>query len=180
MVKVLRLTEPVAEPVTLEEATARVDVVFSDDDDQIEALIKSARREIEDYCQRPFVSATWAVLYDGNLPTGDAVLCVPLADVTAITEITYRDGSLAVQEWLESGNWSFDAERQELRATDAWPSGTDLRIAATAGNSDSPLDVPPAIRQAILFLVWDTYEPHDELRTRAFRMADPYRERLGI
>lgn len=180
MVKVIRLTEPASEPVTTTEAKARIDVVFSDDDTQIADLISAARRAIEDYCNRPFVEATWAVLYGGDLPTLDAPLCVPLKGITAVTQVTYKDTNGTTQTWAESGNWIFDAERQEITPDDAWPDGTDLRIAATAGNGDSPLDIPGTIKQAILFLVWDYYEPHDELQKRAFRLADPYRERLGL
>ena len=180
MVKVLRLSEPSSEPITTAEAKARLDVTFSDDDDQIAAMISAGRRAVEDYCNRAFVQATWAVLYDGDLPSERTSLCLPLPDVSAVTSISYLDANLASQTWAESGNWSFDGERREITPDSAWPSGTKLRVAVTAGNGDSPISIPPPIRQAILYAVWDMYEPHSELWDRAKVLADPYRERLGV
>lgn len=189
MPNVIRLTEPAAEPVTAAEAKAQLDITDTDDDVMIGTFISAARRRVEDYCQRPFVSATWAVLYDGALPGGDCPLTVPLADVAEITEVSYRGADGTAQIWAMSGNWSFDAERQEITPVAAWPGGTHLRIAATAGNDDSPLDIPAPVKVAILMFVADMYENREagndmgkayEINPRATQLLDPYRERMGL
>lgn len=184
--KVVRLTDPSSEPVTLAEAKQQLRVSHTEDDGEITAMIVTARRAVEDYCNRPFVSATWAILYDGDLPIQDNALCIPLPDVTAIDSITYIDTSGVTQTWPDSGNWTFDAIRQEITPVDAWPDGTKLRINVTAG----PAKMPHPVRMACLMVVCELFE-YDKAEKQqagggawlpgfAGALLQPYRERVGI
>lgn len=185
--RIVRLTDISADPVTLAEAKAHLRISFDDDDDEITAFIKTARRRIEDYCNRLFVSASYAVLFDGDLPAGDSVLSVPVSDVTSVTSVKYRDLDGTQQTW-DSSDYSFDDERQELRPVDAWPDGTELRVEVVAGAS-SASDVPSPIKTAILLYVGEMYENREagnftsdryELNPGTLSLVQPYRDRMGI
>jgi len=185
--KVIRLSQPDVEPITLEEAKLHLRVSHDDDDTMIEAMIASARELVENYCNRNFVSAGFAILFDGDLPVSDATLELPLPGITDVVSVQYRDGDDDVQTWDESG-YSFDAERQTLRPTGAWPDGTDLRVEVQAGDASSAPQVPPAIRAAILLHVGDLYDARyahgvgQDYGTNpaAALLMHPYRERMGI
>ncbi|MDG3040442.1 head-tail connector protein [Roseicyclus marinus] len=188
--RLLRLTDPVSEPVTLAEARAhlRMDPNDTSEDSLIESVVKAAREHVEDFCNRPFVSATWAVLFDGStFWSADEALHVPVRGVTEITGVTYRTDASASVTWSAEA-YEFDAERQELRAKTAWPVGRNLRIALTAGNADSPVSVPNPIRQAILLCVGDLYELREAhvvgtiyaANPAAVNLMMPYRERMGL
>lgn len=185
--KVLRLTEPTVEPLTLAEAKEHLRVNTNAEDDYITALISAARAKVEDYCQRAFVSADFAILYDGDLPTQDAVLSAPLAGITAISEVTYTDAAGAVQTWGAS-SFIFDAERQTIKPTGAWPDGSDLRVEVTAGDDSSPLYVPPAIKMGIKMFLAGLYELRQDYlvgetlteNPAAMGLIQPYRLRMGM
>lgn len=192
--RVIRLTDPAAEPVTTDEALlfCRNDVAAGSGEaailtQEIMAMIRAAREHAENICSRPFVSATWAVLYDGDLPIEDDALFVPMPGVTAVTSVTYRDPDGASQS-IAAEDYTFDAERQLMRPADAWPSGTDLRIAVTAGATGERPSVPRPVRQAILMLVADMFENREAFSAGetvtehpAVRgMLQPYRERMGL
>lgn len=185
--RVIRLTDPSFEPVTLTEAKKHLPVDFSDDDFQVMAFISAARRRVEDYCCRSFVSASWAVLFDGQLPIGDAAMLVPIPDVSTVTSVKYRDLDGVVQTWA-SENYSFDPEREELRPVNAWPDGTQMRVEVVAGRS-STYGVPEPIKVSILLYMAETYENRQagmftsenyELNPRVLEMLQPYRVRMGI
>lgn len=185
--EMLRLTDPAVEPITRAEAKAHLRVDGSDEDDLIDALVSAARDRVERFCNRPFVSAGFAMLFEGDLPVGAEPLKVPLVDVTSVVGITYRDAAGAVQTWAEA-SWSFDAERQELRPATSWPAGSDLRFEAQAGDASTAPVVPPAIRAAMLLYLGDLFELRQAhvvgapiaVNPAAESLMMPYRVRMGL
>lgn len=181
---VLRLSQPAVEPISLDDAKDHLRVDISDDDDLISALITAARERVENFCNRAFVSAEFAVLYSGDLPSGDAALWVPLPDVTDTT-VTYTDADGASASFT---GYTFDAERQTITPDDAWPSGSNLRVGVTAGNEDSPITLPGPIRSAILLYLADLYDRRtasfvDERyyeNPAAVSLMMPYRVEMGV
>lgn len=180
--KVIRLTNPTTEPITLVEAQDHLRLIDGEDSDYVNAVISAAREYVETYCSRPFAAASFAVIYSGDLPIGDQAVSVPVADVTAVSAVEYRDENGAEQTWAAE-NYRHDADRQTLTPLDSWPSGTDLRIEVAAGAT-----LPASIKSAMLLIMADLYE----LRTAnvvgatvvenpaAAAMMSLYRERMGI
>lgn len=182
--KVIRLTEPASVPIAVDRLQAQLNADDTDDLPYLDRLLRAAFRHVEDYCGRPFAAATFAVIYDNDLPSGLAAVSVPVADVTAVSSVGYRDPDGAAQTW-DAANWRHDAERQVLTPLENWPEGTELRIAVAAGGSgDLPLPIETAtlmiaadlhdLRQA--HVVGTTYSPNP----RAEALMAPYRERMGI
>lgn len=60
----VRTTQPVVEPVTLAEAKLHLRIDSEDDDALITALISSATRWAEDYCDRTFCYTQWTMRAD--------------------------------------------------------------------------------------------------------------------
>jgi uncharacterized phiE125 gp8 family phage protein len=181
--KVLRLSEPSVEPVSLQEAKEHLRVRHDEEDALITRLISAARARVEDYCNRPFVSAQFAILYDGELPRGNTALRVPLAGIVAIDAISYIDVG---GEQAAFSTFSFDGERQTIRPATVWPAGTDLRVEVEAGgNAD---DVPFPIKAAINLYLGGMYELRESQvvgtilaeNPAAVSLIDPYRDRMGI
>ena len=179
--KVIRTSNPASEPCTVSEAKEHLRVTDDADTVYIAGLISAARARVEQYCNRAFASAGFAVVYDGDLPTGDTVVSVPVADVTAVV-VKYRDGNGAIQTWAAE-NYRHDPDRQTLTPLAGWPAGTDLRVEVTAGATP-----PEDIKYAIKLVLADMYE----LRTigivgtsvaenpAAEALMNPHRERMGI
>ena len=106
---VIRLTDPSVEPITLDQAKAHLRFTGSSSDDEIGAMISAARARVEAFCNRPFVSASFAVLHDGALPSGNLPIRVPVAGVTEVEDVSYRDVN-GVSQTFEA--YTHDAERQ--------------------------------------------------------------------
>lgn len=184
--KVIRLTQPTVEPVSVEEAKAHIRQTEDDDDLLVASYVSAARERVENYCNRPFTSATFAILYDGSVPAS-GVLTLPLPAITAISSVSYRDSDDETQTW-PSEAYTYDATRQELRPADNWPSGTALRVDVVAGDNSSPRSIPGPIRAAILLYTADLYDLRQAHvvgasiapNPAAEMLMDPYRVRIGI
>ena len=181
MSRVLRLSQPSTEPVTLDQAKTHLRVDIDASDDEITAWISAAREHVEQFCNRAFCEATFAVIYDGLLPAGSSALFVPMPGAT-IDGITYVDADGVTQAFSD---YTFDAERQEVAPDDSWPAGTSLRVAVSAGDDDN---VPYPVFAAILLYIGDMYQHRmaqvqDAKLTEnmaAERLLMPYRVEMGI
>lgn len=182
---VIRLTDPSVEPITLDQAKAHLRFTGSSSDDEIGAMISAARARVEAFCNRPFVSASFAILHDGALPSGDLPIRVPVAGVTEVQDVSYRDVD-GVSQTFEA--YIHDAERQIIEPDDAWPAGDRLRIQVTAGDDSSPPEVPADIRYAILLYLADMFELREAqvvgmtlaANPAAENLMMPHRERMGL
>lgn len=178
--KIIRLAEPTVEPLTLADAKAHLRVDSNDEDALIGQLISAARARVEDYCNRFFASANFALVYD-KMPSGEDALTLPPIGVSAITEIGYTDADGAVELFTA---YTFNAERETVTPDAEWPDGSDLRIVVTAG----PSAAPPAIVTAIKLFLGDFYwhreagivgASHAE-NPAALSLMQPYRVWMGI
>ncbi len=183
--KVIRLSQPLVEPVSTAEAKAHLRVDVNVEDALIAAYVSAARQRVEDYCNRPFVQAGFAVLYSGSIAASDAPVYVPIPGIASLEGLSYRDGD-GVTQTLDPADFTLDAERQEVRPVTAWPSGTDLRIEVLAPGT-SPM-MPGAIKAAILLYTADLYELRQAHvigapiahNPAAEMLMQPYRVRMGI
>lgn len=179
--KVIRLTAPTVELLTLSEAKAQLRVDFSEDDSFISSLIPVARDRCEQYCNRTFTEATAAILFDG-FPEGKTPLYVPLPNVTSVDAVSYIDEDNASQAVAGT---TYNAEFQYLWPAASWPTDATqgVRVAVTTG---APVDTD-AVKQAMLLILTDLYEYRGDLTERqvydnkaAMMLLQPYRVEMGV
>lgn len=157
------ITPPAVEPVTLAETKLHLRVTTSADDDQITALITTARELVEQSLSRALISQTLELVLD-SWPGSTIIL--PRPPLVSVTSIVYTDDA-AADATFASTNYLVDADstpgRIRLKSGKTWPSTTlqDLnavRVRYVAGYGAAGTNVPQPIRQAILLLIGDWYE----------------------
>lgn len=164
------ITPPAVEPVSLDVAKAHLRVDDTYDDALIGNLIVSARRHLENICNRAFCTQTWAVVMD-SWPFSD-VIYLPKAPLQAIDSITYYDTEDATVI-LADTEYEVDAisepGRIVLAVGKSWPctnlrqsNGVEIRYTAGYGVAD---DVPQEIKQAMLLLIGQWYEIREPIIT---------------
>lgn len=152
---------PTAEPVTLAEAKSRLRLIdFTDDDADIEAMIKSAREYCETYTDRQFMTATWQL----QLSEFPSVILVPKPPMQSVTTFAYLD-TAGTSQTVTASLYTTDTSDEPATIREAysqnWPTARDVFNAVTltyvAGWASAAL-VPYAIKQAILAMVAMQYE----------------------
>jgi uncharacterized phiE125 gp8 family phage protein len=157
-------TQPVAEPVTLEEVCEHVRVTNNDSDTYLQPLISAARRYVETFTRRALINQTLDFWTD-SVPSGDT-LALPRPPLQSVTSVTSYDSS-DVGTVFSSTNYRVEAENHEtgrvvLKSTADWPSNTrdwhGLNVRFVAGYGTDPENVPEPIRHAIKLLVAHWFE----------------------
>jgi len=151
-------TAPATEPVTLAEAKAHLRVDHSDEDDQIEALIQSAREWVEDHIERPIITQTITGATDRFSRRMELK-----PNLQSITAIRYIDTDGAEQT-LDASVYALDdyalIGAVYLAPNQEWPSTRgepfDVQVDFVAGYGEAA-DVPAKIKQAILLLIGHLY-----------------------
>lgn len=192
MIKRQRLTDPVAEPITVDEARAHLridDDVFDVEIPLVEAFISAARDYCENYCNRAWASATWLTLVD-RIPTYGRI-CMPDPATTDVTAISYLDAQDS-EKVIDVANYSYDDVRQFLIPVNSWPSDADyVAITYTAGpdHSASPAPIiPKSVISAMKLVLTDLYENRSALEVGTIvsknpaveALLNPYRVSMGI
>lgn len=183
MYKAVVTVAATVEPVTLSEAKAqlRIEDSFTLDDTYINDRISSARKSIEEYCNRFFAAQQVAIVVDGDFPAGDIDL--PYPDLASVDSITYIDDDNTLQT-VSASEYSADLLNQKVYLVGSWPSqAKSYRINVTTA---APLDIEAA-KAAILMRVADEYEHRTENVTvkldsnpAIMALLYPYRVNLGI
>jgi uncharacterized phiE125 gp8 family phage protein len=169
-------TPPAAEPVSLAQAKAWLNVETDDEDALIAALIGSARARAEWHTGRAFVTQGWTLWLDH---VGDCVdlPLPPLASVTSVTLYGPDDAAqvLATERYRVDGPGGrvlFNSAHPGLRTRDA------AAIAFTCGYGDAAA-VPAPIVSAILLLLAQLYAHRGDdaapLPDQALALLAPYR-----
>lgn len=149
-------TAATAEPVTIEDVKRRLRVEFTDDDNDVELMIASARDHAEKYCNVLFAEQTVELKCD----CWSDMARLPVAPVSAITSIAYVDTDGATQTVAAD---TYEARLDGLEPSivpaygKQWPSvrpGSRVTVTAAAGYEDAP----PAVKHAILLFIADAYE----------------------
>ena len=167
MVNRIILTEPSAEPVTIEEAKAHLGITFSDHDVMLEAMITAARRHIEQRTRRALVRQKWRIYLDAFA----SEIALAPGPVQTIEQIQYIDGTASPQTQTVSASvYELDRPRQVVRLAygQTWPTPrwkhNAAWIDAWCGYFDatsSPIaltvDVPTDLKFCILMLVEDLF-----------------------
>lgn len=194
---VVSLTEPVAEPVTLEEMYAflRLDAEGSPpthpDDDMLRDFIVAARERAEAFTSRTFAKRellytqsfqnAWDAARGARAPSGEYTIALPRGPVLQVIELSYVDAAGAVvvadptSYFVEGGAIAVPAGFYGVGSSDA-----AIRVRYLAGYDPDDAaaltgDVPKSVCTAIKIGVQLGY---DELAPEKFAMYEKRFERL--
>lgn len=165
------VTAPTAEPVSTADMKAhlRVDAAFTDDDDFIAALVKAARRHLEEVSGRALITQTWDYFLDA-WPSGNSI-AVPRPTLQSVTSVKYTDVD-GVQATFSSASYFVDIKSEPGRIVlndgESWPSeslrpanGVEVRFVAGYGAAGS--SVPDDLLAALKLHAAHLYEHREEV-----------------
>jgi len=195
--RLLLVTAPTLEPVTLAQARAHCRVTHTGDDDLLTELIVVAREAVESFVGRALVHRTYDLKSDGF----PCEWTLPMAPAASVTSITYVDTdgttqTLAADQYatiLAGGTPGCDAGRIVPAYGVVWPvtRGTpeDVTVRFVAGYGAAASAVPSVFKHAIKVMVEDLYEERGSyvtgtivaaLPTAVERLLMPYRTALTL
>lgn len=156
------ISGPAAEPITAADIVGRIGVNVGDiASADLNAMIASARRWVEDYTSRALIDQTLELALDAF---DSAPIELPRSPVSAITSVKYTDTAGAEQTVNAAGYVldDYDSVHRLLLAYGyAWPSPrvqpNAVRIRYVAGYGADGTAVPPPIVQAIVLIVGQAY-----------------------
>jgi uncharacterized phiE125 gp8 family phage protein len=161
MMKWILLSGPAIEPVSLAEAKSWLRLDGSEEDGLLTSLIASARRTLEAYTRRCFVTQYWRLFRDAWPGTNnglDLIITIPLTPFQKVTAIRVYDSVNSAH--LISAETYFAPIATDLPRVTFWteppPPGrsTDgVEIDVVAGYGDQASDTPEPLRCAILMLI---------------------------
>ena len=181
-------TAPIAEPLTLNEAKLQVRRTTVEDDDEYlaDVLIPAVREHAEQATRRQFITATWDLKLDrwpcqDDQPMRDrdaypqGVIRVPLPPLQEVVFIKYVDTNGVEQTWASSNylvdapigprayrgrivpaynaEWPFTSTRDQVNA---------ITVRFVAGYGDTPADVPPKLKMAMLENLGTAFEHRED------------------
>lgn len=166
---VQRITEPAAEPVTLAEVKAQLNLEHELDNPLLEVMLAAARAWVEEHCWRGVVSQGWKVVEacfadHPELPLERQGIELPKGNLVTVESVKYVDGDGVEQTLVENADYVVDTMsvpgRVRLAYGKSWPSHRSqwdaVRIEYTVGWEVAA--VPAPIKQAVLLLVSQLYE----------------------
>jgi hypothetical protein len=144
VIDVRRVANLGAEPVSLAEAKEKLRVTFSDDDNEITALITRARKFVENYCNISIVYQRIQAIVNYSsewyLPFG------PVIGIESVADSQSNCGSGPITYESSTRNWRSDGDLFD-------PGGCyRMRIVYTAGMVPCPEDLKDVVLQVIVFL----------------------------
>jgi uncharacterized phiE125 gp8 family phage protein len=178
--RLVLVTAPAAEPVTLVEAKLWLKVDDSADDALLTELIKSARRVFEEITGRSLIDTVWRAEWD-HLPRDGSyagaplsrILELPRAPLKATSPVAWvkysADDSSGTETTFSSGSYTVDAGRDPNRYPRLWLNDSAdwptlgsfpgaLRCQFTAGYGAAASDVPEEIKVCLKLLVSHLYQ----------------------
>lgn len=176
LASLVRISGPDVELVTLAEAKKqlRIESDFTDDDEQIERLIKSAREHVEEYTDRAFVEQRLQMRWAGF----PAALTLRRPPIIAIESVAYIDNNGA-EQLVDPAGYTVNIDARQPMIVPSygnyWPGGRvqpgAITVTYHAGyvSSGSPTDavlVPEEAKQAALLHL----EAHYERDPRSFEL----------
>lgn len=159
-------TAATAEPLTVDEVKAFLNLTSNEDNGLLETFIQSAREWAEKTTGRVLLSQTVKQYWD-KWPPGP--WCLGLGPVSAVTSISYKDENGATQTWA-AANYTVDAvsipariyptEDVEYPDLGQYPNAVWVTFAVGYANPAAvPADAKTAMLQKIAFL----YENREDI-----------------
>lgn len=172
------LTAPALEPVTLTEAKRHANVVASDDDTFLTALIQAARELVEIDTSRALINQTWE-LELGDWWTGGLEVARP--PLVSVTHVKYYDADDVLQT-LPATHYDVDTRRQpgviwwdeDHTAPTLSDEANPVLVTYVAGYGSAAAAVPQRAKQAILLLVGHWYRCREAVGTVGDEVALAY------
>lgn len=157
-------TEPVVEPLTLEDAKEYLRIQNNDEDQLIAQLIIAARSYCEEELDLAIVEQTITLKLD-SFPDS-RVIYLPRSNLLDVTSVSYLDQDNASQTFTDYTKDIYSTPGRIINNTNDWPTTTDdanaVTIVYTAGfgeySESSGAPVPGAVDQAMKMLVTHFYE----------------------
>lgn len=161
---VVPVTPPAAEPVTLDEVKAHLNLgEFADDDAYLTALIQVARQACEEQTERAFLPQTW----EASGPVFAPLLTLPRGPVRSVSAIRYYDENndertvSSAEYFLTAGGDVLFVDRTCHPAFYARPDA--IRVEYVAGMAESAGLLPAPLRQAMLLLIGTWYGQRESI-----------------
>ncbi len=168
-------TPPSEEPLTLQEAKDHLLVTSTSQDTYISTLITAARKQLERYTQRAFITQTW-VAYGSNW-YGKGEYCynepilLPYPKLQSVTEIKYFDLQGTEQTLDPTQFYHVDDISEPCRIVRRYnaiypylqygkPNSFSIEYVAGFG---AAVDVPEDIKHAMKLLITDFYEHRGQI-----------------
>jgi uncharacterized phiE125 gp8 family phage protein len=164
------ITQPIAEPIDLDQAKTQCRVDGGADDQYISTLISVAREHVETVTQLQLLTQTWDVSYaawPGQKPWGSQPLEMRINrwPLQSVTWIKWRDTG-EVEHTLDPATYLLALGQRPARVVvrygQSWPSDAlspadPITIRCVAGYTRAD-DVPQVIKAAMLLLIGHLYE----------------------
>lgn len=176
-------TNPLIEPITLEELKLFARIDGTDEDDLLNSFIESARRATENYLRRALINQTITMKMDWWPGRKVELPMPPLVSITAVETLDEDDTATT----YSSDNYYTDTVSDPgvlyLKQGVAEPENTDrnymgFQIRYVAGYGSKMTDVPAVIRDGIKLWATAIYENRfqsDDPPPEAVNMLYPYR-----
>lgn len=182
-------TAATVKPLTVDEAKAHLRIDHDDEDAMVGALIDAAVSHVDGYTGilgRALLTQTWRQDF-GQF--GDRMR-LRVGDVISITSVTYYDQDNAQQTLASTVYTTLTDEIGAFltrKPDQDWPSVYDrpdaVRVTWSAGYGAAAVNVPMAIRQALLLLIGHWYENREavsatsmsEMPMAVMSLLRPYR-----
>lgn len=144
------VTAPTSWAVSADEALAHCRMEVGYEDANLDRLIASAHRAIEEQTGRLMGAQTWR----WKFRPVTAEVSLPIAPVSAITAYTYYDADNVLQTG-STGDLSLfaDEDRPWLRPVTAWPGTYDRPDAVTLTLTAGMTTIPETMKHAMLMLI---------------------------
>ncbi len=155
---------PTDEPLTLTELKNQLRIDSNDEDTFLRSLITVARRLLERYTFRSFMTQTWQLNLDAFPSSDEECIRLPMGPVQSVTSVTYYDES-GVQQTLSPSVYKTDIVSEPgriyLAENESWPTNVldelnAVTIIYVAGY-ESADSVPSELKQAMLLMCGDLY-----------------------
>ena len=161
--RIVLVTPPAAEPLTLSEVKAQLRVEHNDDDTLIARLIQTAVDYIDvvGTLGKAMISQTWG---EWIAPNPSTVL-LSLGPVQSVSAIKFYDTDNVLQTATLSDFFVLGTKGKTIirpKPSKAWPTTFDrddaIKIEYVIGFGGSPSDVPQTVRHGLMMLVAHWYE----------------------
>ena len=190
MRRLVQITPPAEEPVTLAEAKEHLRVAHDSEDAHISSLIAAARTHLDGaqgILGRALVTQTWRL--DADSPDESGRLWLDLPPVASVSSVqTMQDGVLT--SWSSGWRLGYDGEAAFIEPDEGenWPS-YDARhdaIQVTFVTGDDAANVAQPLKIAIMMAVAEHYEFRETMVSSDYRRSPtmsaliaPYRRRYA-
>lgn len=171
------VTAPTVEPISVEEARRQCKIDHTDEDNDLQEYIKTARQYFEAVTGTAVTQQTWDIYYNGFADR----LILPKPPLLNVSSIKYQD-STNTQQTLSASIYEVGAEHGidhvRLAYDQQWPTtlghADDVVVRIVCGYGAAPSSVPSPIRHAVRLLVAHQYSSRAPLVIGAITEELPF------